>query len=69
MHKIAGKSMVNLLGSCDSHDLFVKILVVLILSGVGILLDFGSVLFLECRFKDFGEIEVDFMVLVIFISC
>ncbi len=61
--------MVKLLCSCDSHDLFVKILEVLVFSGVGILLDFWSVLFLLVKSLDFRNIEVDFGLLGIFISC
>lgn len=47
MHKIASKCVINLLGCGYSHDLFLKILEVLVLPGDGILLDFGSVLFLQ----------------------
>jgi hypothetical protein len=61
--------VVKLLCSCDSHDLFVKILEVLVFSGVGILLDFWSVLFLLVKSLDFRNIEVDFGLLGIFISC
>jgi hypothetical protein len=47
MHKVGRKGVINFLGCGYSHDLFLKILEVVVLAGDGILLDFGSVLFLE----------------------
>jgi hypothetical protein len=47
MHKVGGKGVINLLSCGYSHDLFLKILEVLVLPGDGILLDFGSVFFLK----------------------
>lgn len=69
LHKVAWESVIKLLCSRDSHDLFVKILVVLTLSGDGILLNFWSVFFFSDYFMDFRDIQVDFVFLNIFFSC